>query len=41
MPDEKQRFTRVPFKVKAEMTVNDVLYSSEEINNLSDNYWCN
>jgi len=35
MPDEKRRFTRVLFKVKAEMTVNDVLYSSEKINNLS------
>jgi hypothetical protein len=35
MPDEKRQFTRVPFKVKAEMTVNDVLYSSEKINNLS------
>jgi hypothetical protein len=35
MPDEKRRFTRVPFKVKAEMTVNDVLYSSVKINNLS------
>ena len=35
MKDEKRRFTRIPFKVKAEMTVNDVLYSSEKINNLS------
>ncbi|MBW2078282.1 MAG: PilZ domain-containing protein [Deltaproteobacteria bacterium] len=32
---EKRRFTRLPFRVKAEMTVNDVLYSAEEINNLS------
>lgn len=35
MPDEKRRFTRVPFEVKGEMTVNDVLYYSEKINNLS------
>lgn len=35
MPDEKRRFARVPFKVKAEITVNDVLYTSEKINNLS------
>lgn len=35
MSYEKRRFTRVPFKVKAEMTVNGVLYSVEEINNLS------
>ncbi len=37
MSDDKRRFTRVPFRVKAEMTVNDVLYSSEKINNLSLN----
>lgn len=35
MSDEKRRFTRVPFRVMAEMTVNNVLYSSEGINNLS------
>ena len=35
MPEEKRRFTRIPFRVKAEMTVNDVLYSAEEISNLS------
>lgn len=32
---EKRRFTRVTFRVKAEMTVNAVLYTAEEINNLS------
>ncbi len=35
MTDEKRRFSRVPFRVSVEMTVNDILYSSEEINNLS------
>ena len=35
MPNEKRRFTRFPFKVKAEMTVNNVLYSADGINNLS------
>ncbi len=35
MTDEKRSFSRVPFRVKAEMTVNNVLYSSGEINNLS------
>ncbi len=35
MTDEKRRFSRIPFRVRAEMTVNNVLYSSEEINNLS------
>ncbi len=35
MTDEKRRFSRVPFRVRAEMTIHNVLYSSEEINNLS------
>ena len=35
MSEEKRRFTRIPFRVKAEMTVNDVLYGAEEISNLS------
>ena len=32
---EKRDFTRVPFKVKVEMTANKVLYSIEEIIDLS------
>ncbi len=35
MPDEKRRFTRVSFKVRAEVTVGDALYCAEEIQNLS------
>ena len=35
MPDEKRRFTRIPFKTKAEMTVNNILYSADEVDNLS------
>lgn len=35
MSEEKRRFSRIPFSVKAEMTVNDVLYRAEEISNLS------
>jgi len=35
MSDEKRRFTRVPFKSKSEMTVNDVSYTVEEVKNLS------
>jgi hypothetical protein len=34
MSEDKRRFTRIPFRVKAEMTVNDVLYSAGEISNL-------
>lgn len=34
MSEEKRRFTRIHFRVKAELTVNDVLYSAEEISNL-------
>lgn len=37
MPDEKRRFNRVSFRVKAEMTVNNTLYCVEEIDNLSIN----
>ncbi|MBU0988348.1 MAG: PilZ domain-containing protein [Proteobacteria bacterium] len=33
--NEKRRFTRVPFKVKVEMTVNKVLYWADGIDNLS------
>lgn len=35
MTDEKRRFTRIPFKVNAEITANDILYSVKEISNLS------
>lgn len=35
MKKEKRRFTRIPFKVKAEMMVNNVLYNTDKINNLS------
>ena len=35
MPEEKRRFTRVSFSVKAELTVNNALYTAEEITNLS------
>lgn len=35
MSDEKRRFTRVPFRVRAEMTIDNALYYAEEISNLS------
>ncbi|MBN1842088.1 MAG: PilZ domain-containing protein [Deltaproteobacteria bacterium] len=35
MSEEKRRFTRVPFKVHVQLTVDDVSYSAEEISNLS------
>ena len=35
MPEDKRRFTRVSFSVKAELTANNVLYIAEEITNLS------
>ena len=35
MSDEKRRFTRIPLKLNAELTVNNVTYSIEEISNLS------
>jgi hypothetical protein len=35
MTDESRRFTRVPFKVNAEMIANDIAYHSKEISNLS------
>ena len=35
MDDEKRRFARIPFRVKAEMTINNHLYSAAIINNLS------
>lgn len=35
MGDEKRKFTRVPFRVQAEMTFNKVLYAAEELSNLS------
>jgi len=35
MDDEKRRFARIPFRVKAEMTINSHIYSAATINNLS------
>ena len=35
MSDENRRFTRVPFKVNAEITANEETYHSNEISNLS------
>ena len=35
MADEKRRFTRFPFKMKAELRVKKTRYETEEINNLS------
>ena len=35
MVDEKRKFTRVSFRAQAEMTCNDVLYGTGEVNNLS------
>ena len=35
MSDEKRRFTRIPFKVKAEINLAGKLQTVEEINNLS------
>ena len=35
MPEEKRRFSRIPFRVTAEMTVNDATYTAEEISDLS------
>ena len=35
MSDEKRRFTRVPFKVEAEVKLGDTSYRTEEILNLS------
>lgn len=35
MSEERRRFTRIPFRVKAEMTASDVMYKAEEISNLS------
>ena len=35
MSDEKRRFTRVPFKVEAELKVGDTLYRTDDITNLS------
>ncbi|MCP4687662.1 MAG: PilZ domain-containing protein [Desulfobacterales bacterium] len=35
MENNKRRFTRVDFKVRAEMTVNDTHYRADEISNLS------
>lgn len=34
MPEERRRFTRIPFNVNAEITVNDSLYTVKEISNL-------
>jgi hypothetical protein len=35
MSEEKRRFTRVPFKVEAELIIEDVTYRSDDISNLS------
>lgn len=35
MSDEKRRFTRVPFKVEAEVKIGDSSYRTDEISNLS------
>ena len=35
MSDEKRRFTRVPFKVEAEVKIGDTSYRTDEIANLS------
>jgi len=35
MTEEKRRFTRIPFRVKVEIKANDVVYTTEEINNIS------
>ncbi|MDY6837580.1 MAG: PilZ domain-containing protein [Thermodesulfobacteriota bacterium] len=35
MSDDKRRFTRVPFRVQAEITVDESSYYTEEIKNLS------
>jgi hypothetical protein len=35
MPQEKRRFTRVPFKVKAELTVAGQRFTTDRIDNLS------
>jgi len=35
MASEKRRFTRFPFKMKAELRVKNTLYETEEIDNLS------
>ncbi|MFC1516724.1 PilZ domain-containing protein [Thermodesulfobacteriota bacterium] len=35
MADNRRKFTRVPFSVKAEITVNDHVFDVEELSNLS------
>jgi len=35
MTSEKRRFTRIPFKVSVEITINEVLYTAGEVSNLS------
>ncbi len=35
MSSERRRFSRIPFRVKAEITVDDAFYSAEDIENLS------
>ncbi len=35
MTDDKRRFTRTPFKVRAEIKTSDALYRAAEISNLS------
>jgi len=35
MSDKNRKFSRIPFKINAELTVNDTAYNVEEISNLS------
>lgn len=35
MSEEKRRFTRVPFRLEAELSVDNILYKAGEIKNLS------
>lgn len=35
MLDERRRFSRIPFQVKAKMSVNSIMYNAKEVNNLS------
>lgn len=35
MTEDRRKFTRVPFKVEAEITVGDIFFKVEEISNLS------
>jgi hypothetical protein len=35
MSEEKRQFTRVPFKVEAELKIGEIIYRSDDISNLS------